>query len=192
MHADGGVDRRPGLGEVRISRSQCYYLTDPTRNSLPRKQEQVRAFLAACNLHEHQIRYVLQQWQHLDAERSRYKTTLPPAEQPVPDAPAVPAMSSSPVDEPALNPDPVPRLVSGRQTVLITAAPLVVGLVASSLLVLAGVCWYPTDVGWRDSAAAGIAGGCLAMAVLGIVRARQRSRDGRHLQAPQADDLHGR
>jgi hypothetical protein len=51
-----------------ISRSQIYYLTGA--KSLPRKSEQLKAFLAACQLHPEQVRFVLEQWRQLDRRRS--------------------------------------------------------------------------------------------------------------------------
>jgi hypothetical protein len=50
-----------------ISRSQVYYLTGS--KSLPRKSEQLKAFLKACQLHPEQAQFVLEQWRQLDRRR---------------------------------------------------------------------------------------------------------------------------
>jgi hypothetical protein len=50
-----------------ISRSQVYYLTGS--KSLPRKSDQLATFLMTCRLHPEQIKFVLDQWSHLDESR---------------------------------------------------------------------------------------------------------------------------
>ncbi|GLY34250.1 hypothetical protein Amsp01_002740 [Amycolatopsis sp. NBRC 101858] len=84
--ASAGLTAGQTAAKSGIPRSQTYYLIDPKRNSLPRKEAQVRAFLTACRLHCRQVDFVLIQWRRLDADRGRYKvaTTLPAGRPSVP------------------------------------------------------------------------------------------------------------
>uniref|UniRef100_UPI003F492B75 AfsR/SARP family transcriptional regulator n=1 Tax=Amycolatopsis sp. CA-096443 TaxID=3239919 RepID=UPI003F492B75 len=75
-----------GLGPAKtarasgIPRSQIYYLIDAERDSLPRKEEQLRAFLHACRLAPYQVEFVLTQWRALSLHRKAFGgQQIPPA-----------------------------------------------------------------------------------------------------------------
>jgi DNA-binding SARP family transcriptional activator/tetratricopeptide (TPR) repeat protein len=67
-----------GLGPAQLAkasgipRSQIYYLIDATRESLPRKEEQIRGFLEACGLVPYQAEFVLTQWRALGLHRKAF------------------------------------------------------------------------------------------------------------------------
>lgn len=81
-----------------ISRSQVYYLIGS--KSLPRKPEQLKAFLMACRLHPEQAKLVLEQWRQLD--RRRGEPAPPnPVEEPTTIPVDVRATAAGPAEEAA-------------------------------------------------------------------------------------------
>ncbi|MDX3191836.1 BTAD domain-containing putative transcriptional regulator [Streptomyces sp. MN03-5084-2B] len=64
-----------------IHRSQVYYLIDSDRRTLPRKRDQLRVFLTACNLTSQQVDHVLDQWENLRRAPRAVRDTVP-AEEP--------------------------------------------------------------------------------------------------------------
>lgn len=57
--------RTPADGPGKIGVSQVYYLINPDRRSLPRKEDQIRAFGEACGLDKFEIELLLQTWSRL-------------------------------------------------------------------------------------------------------------------------------
>ncbi|WP_372664537.1 hypothetical protein [Amycolatopsis kentuckyensis] len=97
--AGAGLTAGQVAAKSGIPRSQTYNLIDPKRNSLPRKESQVEAFLTACRLHGEQIGFVLARWRRLDADRGRFKATITAPAPKVPDRSA-PAPVSAPEPPP--------------------------------------------------------------------------------------------
>lgn len=59
------AERTPFDGPGKIGVSQVYYMINPRRRSLPRKEDQVRSFGEACGLDELQIQRLLEVWSQL-------------------------------------------------------------------------------------------------------------------------------
>lgn len=57
--------------KTKIPRSQTYNLVSSSRTTLPRRPEQVKAFVTACNLPEMQVENVMQVWRRLDRQSPR-------------------------------------------------------------------------------------------------------------------------
>jgi hypothetical protein len=128
--------------QAEINRSQIHYLTK--NDSLPRKPDQIKEFLKACNLHPEQARIVLSQWSYLDQHRGS-QSNQPRVDLQIEDSVPVPQevvdarvrdMITNAIKEMPNSEPPAPA--SRRSILMVVTSILVVLAIAATLSYTAG------------------------------------------------------